>query len=204
MSRNDLEEVVAHTRFGFFRLESGEKLSDEGSPYNRLLMMTNGRLHSIRHSDDRDYSVEEIIEAPCMIEPVRLFGMNQCHRSALVALETSNFVSLSKEEIHKLCTSQALFRVNYINMLSLMAQKAEDASWHSPASTYREHLAAFFRAHCATPTGQKTFRILMNRLALEINVSRREVSAELNKMKEDGLVRLGRGRIEIPRLEALP
>ena len=38
-------------------------------------------------------------------------------------------------------------------------------------------------------------------LAEEVNTSRLEVSRELNKMQEEGLVTLARGRITIPFLE---
>jgi hypothetical protein len=54
-----------------------------------------------------------------------------------------------------------------------------------------------------TPTGQKSFHILMTRLADEVGDSRLDVSRALNQMQYDGLVVLHRGRIEVPQIELL-
>ena len=43
----------------------------------------------------------------------------------------------------------------------------------------------------------------MNQIALEVNDSRLDVSRVLNKMQEEGLIHLYRGRIGIPSLERL-
>jgi len=46
-------------------------------------------------------------------------------------------------------------------------------------------------------------QILMTRLAMEVNDSRLNVSRALNAMQQRGLLRLHRGRIEVPSLERL-
>jgi hypothetical protein len=43
----------------------------------------------------------------------------------------------------------------------------------------------------------------MNRLAVEVNDSRLEVSRVLNRLQHDGKVVLHRGRVEIPQIERL-
>jgi len=53
------------------------------------------------------------------------------------------------------------------------------------------------------PAGTKTFFILMERLAQELNDSRLNVSRVLNQLQYEGLVELHRGRVVIPQLERL-
>lgn len=203
LSKSDLEDVIAHTKFDFFRLAPDERLVTEGDPCDNLLMMTGGRLEALRRSEDGKYSVEETLEAPLVVGLHRLFGLHQRHESTLTAKSSCSFISLSKEEFHRLISTQTLCRVNYLNMLSLMAQRVSDDAWRNPAMTDRERLTEFFRRHCQEARGPKTFRILMTRLSLEINAPRRDVSRELRRMEADGLVSLSRARIEIPGIEKL-
>ena len=62
-------------------------------------------------------------------------------------------------------------------------------------------MVRFFVQHSIYPAGSKTFFILMNRLAAELNESRLEISRTLNEMQDEGLLTLHRGRVEIPSLE---
>ena len=64
-------------------------------------------------------------------------------------------------------------------------------------------MVRFLIAHCSYPAGSKTFFILMERLAQELNDSRLNVSRVLNQLQHDGLIELHRGRIIIPQLERL-
>ena len=61
----------------------------------------------------------------------------------------------------------------------------------------------FFFSRCLYPAGAKTFYILMNQIAAELNDSRLDISRTLNAMQAKGLLTLYRGRIEIPMLERL-
>lgn len=56
---------------------------------------------------------------------------------------------------------------------------------------------------CLRPAGEKTVRIKMERLSDEINESRLNVSRELNAMKDEGIITLRRGEIQVYALEKL-
>lgn len=53
------------------------------------------------------------------------------------------------------------------------------------------------------PAGTKTVHIKMDRLAEELNENRLNISRELNKMQDEGLLQLKRAIIHIPSLERL-
>ena len=75
--------------------------------------------------------------------------------------------------------------------------------WRRCPQSLRERVIRFFVQHCTYPAGHKTFCILMERLAEELNDSRLNVSRVLNLLQEERLLELHRGRIEIPQLEHL-
>jgi diadenylate cyclase len=69
--------------------------------------------------------------------------------------------------------------------------------------TLRDRLIRFLTQHCVYPAGPKTFYVLMERLAEELNDSRLNVSRVLNQLQYEGLVELHRGRVVIHQLERL-
>ena len=79
------------------------------------------------------------------------------------------------------------------------SKSATAAAW----LTLRDRVIRFLTQHCVYPAGPKTFYILMNQIAADLNDSRLDISRTLNDMQADGLLTLHRGRIEIPMLERL-
>lgn len=203
MGRGDLEQIAGHTKFDFFKAQEGKTVVRVGEACNRLIMMTNGRMEMLKYADDYGYNVVETADAPHVIQPQNLFGLQQRFTATFTAVADCNFISLSKAETVKLCDNFMVFRINYMNLLAMSAQKASSLPWKHLGSDNRQRITAFLFAHCAHPAGPKRFNILMERLAKEINASRLDVSVELNKMKDEGLISLGRGRIIIPSMERL-
>ena len=96
-----------------------------------------------------------------------------------------------------------VFRLNLMNHLATQTQKLIQSQWRRNPLSLRERIVRFLFHHTLYPAGPKTFHILMERLAEEVNDSRLNVSRTLNRMQETGVLELHRGRIEIPQLERL-
>ena len=96
-----------------------------------------------------------------------------------------------------------MFRLNLVNHYATQTQKLSQQLWRGAPGTLRERLIRFLIAHCSYPAGSKTFFILMERLAQELNDSRLNVSRVLNQLQYEGLIELHRGRVVIPQLERL-
>ena len=82
-------------------------------------------------------------------------------------------------------------------------QRQQHHARRSAPKTLHERIVRFFFSRCLYPAGAKTFYILMNQIAAELNDSRLDISRTLNAMQAKGLLTLYRGRIEIPMLERL-
>ena len=75
MSRDDLEIVAGHTRFGFMKLGAGKTVVKSGDTCNQLYFLINGTLKVRTYADDYGYMVEEQMMAPnIVISIVSLFG----------------------------------------------------------------------------------------------------------------------------------
>jgi CRP-like cAMP-binding protein len=203
MSRDDLEIVAGHTRFGFQKVTAGRQIIHAGDPCTHLYFLINGTLKIETFSDDSRYSVIEQMSSPYILQQESIFGYYQCYTHNFYALTDANFLTLDKEEVVRLSEDFLVFRLNLMNHLATQSQKLIQMQWRRSPLSLRERIVRFFFQHTLYPAGPKTFHILMERLAEEVNDSRLNVSRALNRMQESGVIELHRGRIEIPQLERL-
>jgi len=203
MSRDDLEIVAGHTRFGFLKVAAGRQIIHAGDPCTNLYFLINGTLKIESFSDDSRYSVVEQMSSPYILQQESIFGYYQRYTHNFYALTDTNFLTLDKEEVVRLSEDFLVFRLNLINHFATQTQKLIQLQWRRSPQNLRERIVRFFFQHTLYPAGPKTFHILMERLAEEVNDSRLDVSRALNRMQEAGLLELHRGRIEIPQFEHL-
>ncbi len=203
MSHADLMQVAGHTKFDFSKLPAGKRLVREGDPCTHLIFLTSGTLTIDTHSDDNLYHVVEQINAPYVLQPEHLFGLSQRYSSSFRTFSPCNLITLDKQEVLLLLETQLVFRLNMLNLTATETQRLRHNFWRQAPHTLRERIIRFFFSHCLYPAGPKTFFILMNQLATELNDSRLDISRALNQMQHEGLITLYRGRIEIPMIERL-
>lgn len=203
MSHNDIMEMVAHTRLDFFKLEAGKSVVKADSICDKIIMLVSGQVEATTLSADRGYTVEEVFNSPYTLQPENLFGTSQRFRSSFTTSTKCNFISIDKHEMTVLFSKFATIRINYLNSLANITSKAIRHTWMVQGDDNRQRIVNFMITHCLRPSGHKTYKMLMTRLAMEINASRLEVSIELNKMESEGLLKLSRGRITVPFLERL-
>ena len=203
MRRDDLEIVAGHTRFGFLKMTAGRQVIHAGDPCTHLYFLINGSLKVESFSDDGRYSVVEQMSSPYILQQESIFGYYQRYTHNFYALTDVNFLMLDKEEVVRLSEDFLVFRLNLMNHLATQAQKLIQAQWRRSPQSLQERVVRFFFLHTLYPAGPKTFHILMERLAEEVNDSRLNVSRVLNRLQTMGLLELHRGRIEIPQVERL-
>ncbi|MBQ3313583.1 MAG: Crp/Fnr family transcriptional regulator [Prevotella sp.] len=203
MSRDDLEIVAGHIRFGFLKLTAGKTVMKSGDNCRQLYFLINGSLKVRSFADDYGYHVEELISAPYIIQLESVFGYNQRYTRDFIAQTDVNFLTLDKEEVVRLTEDFLVFRLNIINHFATQSQKQMRQMWYRAPQSLEDRVVRFLTQRCLYPAGHKTFNILMTRLAEEINDSRLNVSRILNDMQHRGLIELSRGKIEIPQLERL-
>ena len=203
MSRDDLEIIAGHTRFGFMKVASSRPVVKLGEACTQLYFLINGSVRVITYSDDYGYSVEEQISAPYILQVEGVFGYHQRYTHDFIASSDVNFITIDKEELVRLSEDFLVFRLNLMNNFATQTQKQLRLSWLHQPQSLRERVERFLTQHCVYPAGHKQFNILMTRLADEMNDSRLNVSRVLNQMQKDRVVTLYRGRIEIPQLERL-
>ena len=203
MSHADLMQVVTHTKLGFSKIPAGKRVVREGETCRQLIFVINGTIQAETQSDDHAYRTIEELGAPYMLQPGHLFGLNQRYTTSFRTLTDCNFITIDKQEVMLLLETQLVFRLNMLNLIGTEAQRLAHQPWRTAPKSLRERITRFLLSHVLYPAGPKTFYMLMQRLADEVGDSRLDVSRVLNGMQADGLIRLSRGRIQIPMIERL-
>ena len=203
MSHDDLEIVAGHIRFGFMKVSAGKRIVTAGDPCNQLYFVISGMVKVEHFADDGRFSVLEHMSAPYVIQQEAIFGYYQRYTRSVTAQTDVSLLTIDKEEVLRLLEDFLVFRLNLVNHYATQTQKLSQQLWRGAPQTLRERVIRFLIAHCSYPAGSKTFFILMERLAQELNDSRLNVSRVLNQLQYEGLIELHRGRVIIPQLERL-
>lgn len=203
LTSDNLLQIIGQTKFSFHKIAAGDTIKDEGEKCNRLALVTSGQAKSIAHADDHGYSIEESVAAPYMLQPECVFGLHTHYTRTFIATKTCDTVEIDKNDLMRISDEFIIFRMNLINYISALSQKATRKLWHPTPADARSRIVYFIKQHCLSPTGPKTMRIKMTRLAQETGTGRRAVSEALNAMQDEKLLTFSRGIIEIPHIEAL-
>lgn len=203
LSRSELLQMAGNTKFGFLKEQEGRLVVKDGTVCQQLYFLVSGMLEITTRSVDGGYSLSEQVDAPWVIQPEALFGMQPRFSCSCQTLSECHFITLSKDEILRLLDDFLIIRLNMLNMLATLAQKRDARQWRFAPQSLRERFIRFLLDHTCYPAGPKELRILMTRLAQELGDSRLDTSRMLNQCQNEGMLVLHRGRISVPSLEKL-
>lgn len=203
MSRDDLSQVAAHTKFDFVKEEADKVLIGNDTACTGLCLLLTGTVSVETRSDDGSYTLTEQLTAPVILQPEALFGYRQRYTHTFRTMTAVSVLRLERREVFRLSEEFLIFRINLLNLLATQAQKKLHQPWRRRPENLEDRLVRFVADRCLHPAGPKTLRILMTQLAAEVGDSRLDVSHALNALQDKGLLTLHRGRIEIPHMEHL-
>lgn len=203
MAATDLEAAADMVQFVTRRYGRRRVVISDGDRCNSLCFLSEGQLSATTFAHDRGFSVSETLSAPCVLQPERLFGLNQLFTKTFTTLTPCTIVAIGKSDVARLAEQYMIFRLNLLNMLSTQTQKADRNLWRTQPDGTRRSIVRFIESHCSRPAGEKVINITMQRLADEVHESRLNVSRQLNAMSREGIISIRRSEIRVPALERL-
>ncbi len=203
IDRDELEAMASKIRFVFQKYDEGAWIARENDRCATLTLVMTGSVEAEAISADHSYSLRELIDAPCAIEPERIFGLRQHLARGYRATTPCNVLRLQKDDVLRLCAQSLVFELNVLNTISTSAQRAGSAFWRTPPTTIPRKIATFVAHRSLRPAGPKTLSIRLTDLGAAIGESRLNVSRSLHGLEAQGLVVLARQTIIIHRLEQL-
>lgn len=198
LAQEDFTCILGKVKLNFTKHKAGEILAKKNTVCRQLTFILNGEFASSTSSTDNSYTMIELFQAPYLIEPQSLFGMNTSYVSTYIAQTEVHTVTIDKTFVMNDLFKYEIFRLNYMNIISNRAQTSYNRLWTKVADKTETRITDFILSHTERPSGKKILRIKMEVLADIINDTRLSVSKALNSMQEAGLLTLHRGEIVIP------
>ena len=143
IDRDELEAMASKIRFDFQKYDEGAWIARENDRCATLTLVMTGSVEAEAISADHRYSLREQIDAPCAIEPERIFGLRQHLARGYRATTPCNVLRLQKDDVLRLCAQSLVFELNVLNTISTSAQRAGSAFWRTPPTTIPRKIATF-------------------------------------------------------------
>lgn len=201
MSTDDLSEVLKKVPFEFKNINPGESFIEEGSSCEAFVMLISGSIVSSKSGLKEQFALFETINAPFLIEPYSMFGAVNKYTHSYVAKTPVTLFIIEKNYMYTELKKYDIFRMNLLNIISKKVQDLQFEHWNITGTSLRERMLMFVRNLSDTGTGERHIKIRMEVFAKILGETRLNVSKELNRLEDEGLIILKRSEVVIPDIE---
>lgn len=175
----------------------------QNDPCTHLIFLTTGKLVRQYESDDGLYTTRTIIQAPALLEPYNLYGLDCRFRSSYTPLQDVSIITVKKRDVMQHLMKIDIFRINYFNLLSAIIHKKESLLQPQCNLTVNQKIGTFLQRQFIDCEEQGEVAIKMTDLAEYIGETRLNTSRALNQMEEAHMIELKRSLIVIPDVKRL-
>lgn len=203
LCKTDFTHILEKVKLHFQKYTPGSYLIKQNEPCNHLVFILSGNVRSESTDENHNYTIQEDLESPSVVEPYSLFGMMTYYTASYQALTEVHTVMIDKKYILTQLSNYTIFQLNLLNILSNRAQMANQKLWNSHIGSTMDKITNFLQLRCMSPMGKKTLYIKMEDLAELIDDTRINVSKVLNDLQQQELIELSRKKIIIPDLDRI-
>lgn len=203
LGKNDFTRIIEKVKLHFKDFKQGSIIAEQNTPCEHLIFLLKGEINMQRIDEANSYILSETITVPDVFEPQSIFGMHTRYMATYMAQTDVKAMSIEKNFILKELNKHEIFRLNYLNYLSVYCQTYNNKLWNFHIGSIEQKFLQFFLSRCRRPYGPKHLKITMEVLANLIDETRINVSRLLNELQQKDLVTLKRKGIFIPDLASL-
>lgn len=202
-TRERMAEIVGMAKFHFLKYLPGETVVEAGAPCTHIKFIISGSVRSKIVNPDSRFKVSQTLVAPDVISPDYLFGRATNYPCTVTAIEPTGILQIAKSDYIKILNSDEVFMFNYLNMLSMNAQKSVSGVLALTTGSIEERIA-FWIIALTQPSGKDIALECRQRdMYSFFGVQRSSFISTLDSMKERGLLKYDANKIDILNRRAL-
>lgn len=188
VSINTIAEMAGTTKLHFLKYTPGERIVNAGDPCTHLKFIISGSARSVIENSDGRFRVSQTLSGPSVIAPDFLFGRLTSYPCTVTALEPCGILQIAKADYMKLLHTDQVFMLNYLNTLSMNAQKSVAGVLAITTGSLEERIAFWIIA--LTQRGGTDIALTCRQRDLYgvFGVQRSSFIQTLDNMKERGLI----------------
>ena len=197
VSRSRIAEVVGSAKFHFLKYPKGETVVRAGEECTHLAFVISGSVRSEISNSSKRFSVSQTLKAPSAIAPDFLFGRTTRYPGTVVALTDCSILKITKVDYIRILNADQVFMFNFLNTLSVNAQKALDGILALTSGGLDERIAFWIIA--LTQPGSEDIELTCKTrdLCNLFSVQRNVFDAACHEMEQRNLIRYSPRKIEI-------
>ncbi|MDE6498442.1 MAG: Crp/Fnr family transcriptional regulator [Muribaculaceae bacterium] len=141
VSAETMHNTVGQAKFHFLKYPQGETIIEENRPCTHITFLVSGSVRLTTANRNGRISVSQTLKAPDVIAPEFLFGRATNYPCTVVALEDTGIMQVSKGDYIKILNSDPVFMFNYLNIISMNAQKSVTGLMSLTSGSLEERIA---------------------------------------------------------------
>lgn len=188
VSREKIEKVVEVSKFHFLKYLEGETIVKTGDPCTHVMFIISGSVRSTIVNADGRFRVSQTLEKSSVLTPDFLFGRVTASPAEVTALEPTGILKVSKSDYLNILNSDPVFLFNFLNILSMNAQKAVVGILALTTGSIEERIALWITA-LSQPSGKDIVLTCRQRdLYSFFGVQRTSFIRALENMRDRGMI----------------
>lgn len=199
VSRERISEIVGMSKFHFLKYLPGETILSAGDSCTHIKFVISGKARlSISNAEGR-FKVSQTLSAPDVIYPEFLFGRATFYPCTGYALEPAGtgILQISKADYMRILYSDDVFMYNFLNTLSMNAQKSIEGVLAMTSGSLEERIA-FWIIALTQPGGTDISLSCRQRdLYAYFGVQRSSFISSLDSLRERGVIEYDQSEIRV-------
>lgn len=187
-SSEALSEILEKTKFHFLKYPAGSVVVDAGDPCTHVRCLIAGSVGVMMSGRDGRFLLRHALHAPSVLAPEFLFGRAPFYPYTATALEPISLLQISKNDYMKILDSNDVFMYNFLNILSMHAQKSVEGILAITTGSLEERLALWVVTLTPRDAVDIYVRARQRDLASLLGVSHRALTAALDRLRQRGIV----------------
>ncbi len=183
-----MAQIVGEAKFHFLKYPAGEIVLAAGDKCDHVTFILSGSVRSVIVNHNGRFSVGQTLTAPNVISPNFLFGKVTTYPYTVTAIDSVSVLKISKSDYINILNNDHVFLFNYLNVLSMNAQKGIEGILSLTTAAVDQRIAFWISA--LTQTGGTDIKLVCRRrdLCSLFSMQRSAFDAALAEMAQKGLI----------------
>ncbi|MCM1110135.1 MAG: Crp/Fnr family transcriptional regulator [Clostridium sp.] len=194
---NRISEIVGQTKFHFLKYPGGDTIVSAGERCSHVKFIISGSARMTIISSDNRFRVGQTLTSPSVIAPDFLFGRTTMYPGTLVAETPTGIMQIDKSDYVEILHSDRVFLYNFLNMLSLNAQKSVDGILAVTTGSLEQRIAFWVMSLTQPDATEITLGCRHRDLYSLFGVQRSTFIATLDSLASRGIVSYGMNELRI-------
>lgn len=192
-----ISDIVGKAKFHFLKYLAGERIITAGENCTHVKFIISGQARSTITNTTERFKVAQTLSAPSVIAPEFLFGRATNYPCTVDAISDTGILQISKNDYMTILNRDHIFLYNFLNILSMNAQKSVDGILALSSGDLEERIAFWIIALTQSSGTDIKVTCRQRDLYSLFGVQRTSFIATLESMKQRGIIDYNSNEISV-------